>query len=135
MTETETVVVAETKSLQHVICDTDCLIWAIGVVTNNGNLTATTRQTLAQLASRTRIQADLVAGWIEDALAGRLERLEPDDSAVTEAWLKQMISLAIVDSQLEGHERALLSELAATLPLSHYDLDLVVKKQIFDHQS
>lgn len=135
LTETETVVVAETKSLQHVICDTDCLIWAIGVVTNNGILTATTRQTLAQLANKNRIQADLVAGWIEDALAGRLERLEPGDSAVTEAWLKQMISLAIVDGQLEGHERALLSELAATLQLSHYDLDLVIKKQIFDRQS
>jgi tellurite resistance protein len=54
------------------------------------------------------------------------------DRELTKGWLNQMVEVAAADGKLEPEERGLLSQLAGSLKMSGYDLNLVIRKNGLD---
>ena len=70
-----------------------------------------------------------------EALAGTLEQPSLSDRELTKSWLNQMVEVAAADGTLEPEERTLLSQLAGSLKMSGYDLNLVIRKNGLDGES
>ena len=111
----------------------ECLMWAIGVWAQDGELDPQERQAIEQLAGKNQIRPQLVEGWISEALAAELERPETSDPHVATTWLKQMIDVLLADGRVVPAERALLSQLADNLKLSSDELGLMIRKQSSGH--
>ena len=109
---------------------TDCLMWAIDVLAEDGKLDESERRAIAQVASKNRIRTGVVDGWIEDALAGTLKSPQSPQRDVARGWLGLLVEAAVTDGDLDIEERLLLSELANRLKFSSYDLDLVIRKKM-----
>ena len=112
----------------------ECLMWAIGVLAEDGQLEDQERQSITQLAAKHRVPAALVEAWVADGLAGALEQPSLSDRELTKGWLNQMVEVAAADGKLEPEERTLLSQLAGSLQMSGYDLKLVIRKNGLDRK-
>ena len=110
----------------------ECLMWAIGVLAEDGQLEDQERQSITQLAAKHRVPAARVESWVAEALAGSLEQPSLSDRELTRSWLNQMVEVAAADGKLEPEERGVLSQLAGSLKMSGYDLNLVIRKNGLD---
>ena len=122
---------AEAAHQRAAISSSECLMWAIGVLAEDAQLDDQERRSIGQLADKQRIAPSLVEGWFRDALGGDLDRPETSDRELTASWLKQMVEVAVADGKLEPAEHDLLSQLASSLKMSNYDLNLAIRKEGF----
>ncbi|MEE3369354.1 MAG: TIM44-like domain-containing protein [Planctomycetota bacterium] len=113
----------------------ECLMWAIDVLAEDGQLEERERQLITQLAAKHRVPAAQVESWVADALAGSLEKPSLSDRELTKGWLNQTVEVAAADGKLDPEERGLLSQLAGSLKMSGYDLKLVIRKNGLDRKS
>ena len=113
----------------------ECLMWASGVLAEDGPLEDQERQSITQLAAKHRVPAARVEAWMAESLAGTLEQPSLSDRELTKSWLNQMVEVAAADGTLEPEERTLLSQLAGSLKMSGYDLNLVIRKNGLDRES
>ena len=123
------------QAAEVAVSPAECLMWTIGVLAEDGQLEDMERQSITQLAAKHRVPAARVEAWMAESLAGTLEQPSLSDRELTKSWLNQMVEVAAADGTLEPEERTLLSQLAGSLKMSRYDLNLVIRKNGLDRES
>ncbi|MEE3369456.1 MAG: TIM44-like domain-containing protein [Planctomycetota bacterium] len=109
----------------------ESLAWVIRVLAEDAVLDETEREAIRQLASKNRISEDLVQQWMNQAQQSELPPVQLPDKASRKAWLGEVVEVALADNQVDDAERQMLRQLATSLGMSWYDVNLVIRKKQF----
>jgi uncharacterized tellurite resistance protein B-like protein len=111
----------------------DGLTWIIKMMAEDAQIDAAERKAIQHIATKNRIAEPVVEQWIEEALAGTLEAPKILDRNMKKHVMNQMIDMAVADGRVDEDEKAMLVEVAERIGLSWYDVNMVVKKRLFEN--
>ena len=129
--ETEQTRIAAPVDTAPVVSPVESLAWVIRVLAEDAVLDETEREAIRQLASKNRISEDLVQQWMNHAQPSELLSVQLPDKASRKDWLGEVVEIALVDNQVDDAERKMLRQLATSLGMSWYDVNLVIRKKQF----
>lgn len=109
----------------------ECMAWAVSVMLADGTMDERERQALAVMATKAGLQAGMIDAVIADLEAGTLSLPQPANTTQAQAWLDDMIAIALADKQISKQEFAVLLAVGQKLGFIAYD----VKQQIRQHRA
>jgi len=107
----------------------ESLAWAVRVLAEDGVLDEAEREAIRQLASKNRISEEMVQQWVNQALQSELPPVQMPDKKAQQGWLGEVVEIALADNQVDDVERQMLKQLASSLGMSWYDVNLVIRKK------
>ena len=107
----------------------ESLAWVIHVLAEDAVLDENERDAIWQLARKNRISEELVQHWMNQALQSDSPPAQVPDKASRQRWLGEVVELALADNQVDDVERQMLRQLAISLGMSWYDVNLVIRKK------
>ena len=57
--------------------------------------------------------------------------MQKPEKASAQHWLSEVVGIALADNQIDDAERQMLKQLAVSLGMSWYDVNLVIRKKQF----
>ena len=128
---------AETEAMQEAapgdtapeVSPVESLAWVVRVLAEDGVLDETEREAIRQLASKNRISEEMVQQWVNQALQSELPPVQMPDKKAQQGWLGEVVEIALADNQVDDVERQMLKQLASSLGMSWYDVNLVIRKK------
>ena len=113
------------------MCPAEGLAWVIRVLAEDAELDDLERGAIRQLASKNRISEELVQQWIDESLQSEPPAVQKPEKASAQHWLSEVVGIALADNQIDDAERQMLKQLAVSLGMSWYDVNLVIRKKQF----
>ena len=107
------------------------LAWMIRVLVEDGVLDATERDVVRQLARKNGIADQLVQQWLLESPRSDPLAFPTPGTEAARGWIGEVVGIALADGEVDDSERRMLKQLASSLGMSSYDVNLVIRKRQF----